>query len=150
MAAVQRYGRVPLGAGEVDQVDDDNDDDDDDDDDDPDPEPEPEPEPVTAEQVLAFAGYPTSDTALVQLVNSHLPIVTAQVWAYTRGRGFTTPTAPATPLAAVIVSACARSAANPTGVESTQLGELRYRPGTFDGWTLPELAILNHYRKRSA
>lgn len=121
------------------------------------PDPDPDPEPggsITPAQVLTFAGLPATP-ALVDLVAGHLPIVSAQVYAYTRGRGFTTDpdtlvTTPAQPLAAVIVSATARSAANPTGAESIQLDQLRHRPGIYAGWTLPELAILHTYRKRWA
>lgn len=96
--------------------------------------------------MLAFAGIESSPE-LIALVEAHFPIVQAQVYAYTRGRGFIGDK-PTPPLAAVIVSATARSASNPTGTESTQLGELRTRPGVYAGWTLPELAILNAYRKR--
>ena len=112
---------------------------------------EPDPDPpaagITPARVLEFAGLESSDE-LETLIAAHLPVVTAQVYAYTRGRGFLAGS-PNLPLSAIIISAVARSAANPFGVESMQMGELRTRPGIYAGWTLPELAILHTYRARA-
>jgi len=39
---------------------------------------------------------------------------------------------------------------NPTGIVQETSGPFTIRPGTFAGWTLPELAILHAYRRRAA
>ena len=117
--------------------------------DDPDPEP-PEPSPELVPAVLAFAGLPADSETVAELVEQHLPIVTAQVRSYTRGRGFTDAGHPDANLRAVIVSATARSVANPTGSGTLRLGNATHNPGVYAGWTLPELAILHGYRRRSA
>lgn len=116
---------------------------DDDDDDDGDPD-----ELVSA--VLAFAGLPANSETVAELVEQHLPIVTAQVRSYTRGRGFSEAGYADANLRAVIVSATARSVANPTGSGTLRLGNTSHTPGIYAGWTLPELAILHGYRRRSA
>ena len=77
-----------------------------------------------------------------------IPIVTALATAYTRGRGFDEDGEPNDELAAVVMTAAARLAAN-----GSQLGmrkkvddvEYEWRTG-FTGWTLAELAVLNRYR----
>lgn len=89
------------------------------------------------------------DTELVAMAGQHVAIVRAMVKAYTRDRGFTDDL-PGDDLAAVIVSACARLVANPEHNVMVALGTFTIRPGIFNGWTLPELAILNRYRKRAA
>lgn len=125
----------------------------------PDPDPDPgngdpdPPEPVgdiDPADVLRFAALSPTDSDALAVVTQHLPIVTAQVEGYTRGRGFTDEGNPDRPLAAVIVSATARSAVNPTGATRLSFGELRTEPGVYAGFTLPELAILNNYRRRWA
>lgn len=73
-------------------------------------------------------------------------IITALAKGYTRGRGFVGG-APAEDLAAVIATASARLAANPEQVGQTT-GPFHVDAG-FTGWTLPELAVLNRYRKRA-
>ncbi|TYL55745.1 hypothetical protein FXB39_00610 [Nocardioides sp. BGMRC 2183] len=106
----------------------------------------------TAADVSAFLGKP-GDAETEALATQHLPILTQQVKAYVRGNGFNDLEHPTEDLAAVIVSACARSIGNPEAKQSTQValddfnGATRY--GVFNGWTLPELAILHRYRKRA-
>lgn len=117
---------------------------------DPPDDPEPEPELDLAPAVLAFAGYPADSPAVDELVEQHLPVVMAQVRTYTRGRGFSDAGHPDVNLRAVIVSATARSMSNPTGAGSLRLGNMTTNPGIYAGWTLPELAILHGYRRRSA
>lgn len=98
--------------------------------------------------VARFLGK--SDEATTDLAAEHLPVVTAMVRAYTRGRGFTDPNAePGDDVAAVIVSATARAVANPEQTVSQDVGPFSIRHGMFNGWTLPELAILHRYRKRA-
>lgn len=119
--------------------------------DDPDPD-DPDPDPTDpaelVDAVLAFAGLPDAETTRAT-IRQHLSIVTMQVRGYTRGNGFAAGY-PAPDLEAVIVSATARSAVNPTGATRLSFGELRTEPGVYNGFTLPELAILHGYRRRWA
>lgn len=101
----------------------------------------------TAQDVADFLGR-GDDTALVALAGSHLPIVTSTVRRYTRGQGFIG-TTPDVDLVAVIVSATARSIVNPAHTEYQASGPFQIREGRFNGWTLPELAILHSYRARA-
>src|SRR5699024_7169639 len=113
-----------------------------------------------AAATLRHAGMPADESTpaeLAGLAEAHAAAVALQVRGYTRGRGFIVPDPeqpddeqPDRNLRAVIASAAARSMSNPTGAESVKLGEATYRPGQYAGWTLPELAILNSYRKRQA
>lgn len=102
---------------------------------------------VTPYDVAAFLGQPASPE-LSALTEAHLPIVTAMVRRYVRGKGFADGS-PDDDLAAVIVSSTARLVKNPTNDTLQVAGPFTVRPGTFDGWTLPELAILHSYRKRA-
>lgn len=104
---------------------------------------------IIGSDVAAFLGKP-DDAAVIELAEVHLPIVTAMVRAYVRGPGFDANGDPAAELAAVIVSSTARAMSNPTGIVQETSGPFTIRPGTFAGWTLPELAILHAYRRRSA
>lgn len=90
------------------------------------------------------------DTELIALAQEHLPIVTAFVEAYTRGRGFDDATGePANPLRAVIITATARLVPNPEQMKRYQTGDYSENPAILDGFTLPELAVLHRYRKRT-
>ncbi len=110
---------------------------------------------MTALDVFTFLGREPGEPALgagalsVEQVTAQLDTVTAMVKAYVRGNGFTD-AVPAADLAAVIVSATARAVTNPAHAEHLAAGPFTVRPGTFDGWTLPELAILHTYRRRAA
>ena len=97
------------------------------------------------------AGVPALGAGALSVaqVQSQLDAVTAMVKAYTRSKGFIAGV-PATDVAAVIVSATARAVTNPAHAEHLAAGPFTVRPGTFDGWTLPELAILHTYRRRAA
>ncbi|CAN5565205.1 hypothetical protein BH10ACT10_BH10ACT10_19170 [soil metagenome] len=105
-----------------------------------------------SEDVAAFLGR-TGDAATADLADTHLPIVTAMVWAYVRGRGFTNQD-PADDLALVIVASTARLTANPLMLtqQSSAIDDhsSTVRQAVFVGWTLPELAILHRYRRRAA
>lgn len=103
-------------------------------------------EPLAAD-VLAFLGQ--DEAAPTAQIEAHLPIVTAMVKAYTRGRGFDTSGDPDEALAAVIIASTARLVSNPTMTTFTALDDAQVRQGTFNGWTLPELAILHAYRRRA-
>ncbi len=104
--------------------------------------------PPTAAKVAAFLGR-GDDPAVVALAGEHLPIVTAFVEAYTRGKGFTEGQ-PDGPLAAVIMTAAARLVPNPEQAKRTQVADYSETPAILDGFTLPELAILHLYRRRTA
>ncbi|MDQ3709214.1 MAG: hypothetical protein M3387_07940, partial [Actinomycetota bacterium] len=76
----------------------------------------------------------------------------ALVGAYVRRQGFGT-NVDGSPdnlieedLAAVIISAAARSQANPEHLARREIGSFSEVPGRFDGWTLPELAVLHRHR----
>ncbi len=100
------------------------------------------------EDVAAFLGR-SGDSAVTALAQSHLPIVTEMVRAYTRGKGFDESGEPGEDLAAVIVSSCARLVTNPEHTREQTTGPFSIRQGIFNGWTLPELAILHRHRKRA-
>lgn len=103
----------------------------------------------TPADVAAFLGRP-GDTATGELATAHLPAVTAMVKAYTRDRGFDPITGePGDDIAAVIISSTARAVANPEHNVSVDMGTFSIRHGIFQGWTLPELAILHRYRRRA-
>jgi len=106
----------------------------------------------TAETVAAYLGK-ADEVAIVSLAQQHLPIVTAFVRAYVRGNGFTDGVGvnePNAGLAAVIVSACARLTANPEQASRYQTADYAENPAVLNGFTLPELAILHLYRRRTA
>lgn len=88
------------------------------------------------------------DAEIIALAEEHLPIVTAFVEAYTRGRGFTYGE-PANPLRSVIITAAARLVPNPEQMKRYQTGDYSENPAILDGFTLPELAVLHRYRKRT-
>lgn len=100
------------------------------------------------QQVAEYLGR-GDEPALVALAGQHLPMVRAAVFAYTRGKGFTTGE-PDDALEAVIISSCARSCTNPQQDKQHTVGPFSVTPGMFSGWTLPELSILHAYRKRAA
>lgn len=102
----------------------------------------------TVDDVAAFLGK--RDAGTFELASAHLPVVTAMVKAYTRGRGFTDTGEPADDLALVIVSSTARLVTNPEHTITQTVGQLSVRQAVFDGWTLPELAVLHNYRRRAA
>lgn len=101
----------------------------------------------TGQDVADYLGR-GDDTALVSLAGAHVGIITSLVLGYTRGRGFSDTGEPAEDLAAVITTATGRLVANPEqsryGVGSVQVYS------GFTGWSLPELFILNRYRKRAS
>ena len=103
-------------------------------------------EPVSAD-VAAFLGR-AGDAAVIDLAEAHLPTVRAMVRAYVRGNGFDP--SPADDVAFVIVSSTARLVSNPEHTVTSTAGPFSTRQAVFDGWTLPELAVLHQYRKRAA
>ena len=103
----------------------------------------------TAQDVAGFLGQ-SNDPTVVALAGEHLPFVTATVKGYTRGQGFGVASGePADDIALVIVASCARLVTNPALVRAETIGEYTVTHAAFLGWTLPEQAILNRYRKRA-
>ncbi len=100
---------------------------------------------VAGQDVADFLGQ-GSDTALVALAEEVVPVITAMVAAYTRGRGFDLGV-PSDDLAAVITTASARMVANPEQLP-TRVGSVEIRAG-FQGFSLAETFVLNRYRKRA-
>ena len=100
---------------------------------------------VDGQDVADFLGQGT-DTALVALAGEVVPVITAMVRAYTRGRGFDG-AIPNDDLAAVITTASARMVANPEQLP-TRVGSVEIRAG-FQGFSLAETFVLNRYRKRA-
>ena len=103
----------------------------------------------SAEAVAAFVGTDTPGEGWTAKANTTLGIVTQMVHSYTRGNGFEAYNEPNEALGAVIVSASARLMANPELTRSQTAGPFTINHGTFNGWTLPELAILHAYRRRT-
>ena len=102
----------------------------------------------TATDVNAYLGGAPEEA---DLVSAHLASVTALARSYTRGVGFSEDGAGCEPdLAAVIVSATARSVNNPTKTTRMELASYSEVPAPFNGWTLIELAALHTYRRRAA
>ncbi|MGI8721193.1 MAG: hypothetical protein ACR2JG_03090 [Geodermatophilaceae bacterium] len=88
------------------------------------------------------------DTASAVLA---LKVATDVVFTYTRGQGFNAVTgAPGDDLAAVALTVAGRIYTNPAATEMTSIDDYTVRYAAFNGWTLPELAVLNTYRRRTA
>ncbi len=102
-----------------------------------------------AQDVAGFMGK-ADDAHVLDLAGQHLPVVTAMVKAYVRSRGFTDTGEPAEDLALVIIASTARLVTNPEHTIEQTVGQFSVRQAIFNGWTLPELAILHQYRKRAA
>lgn len=97
---------------------------------------------------------PADVTALLDdstAVEQAVPVITTMVRAYTRGRGFDAYGEANDELAAVITTAAARLAANTAQLATdTTAGPFsRSIRGSFQGWTVAELAVLNRYRVRA-
>lgn len=101
-----------------------------------------------ARRVAAYLGR-ADETETVALAELHVETVTAYVYGYTRGRGFTDGR-PAPDLAHVVVAAAAVLTSNPEQVSYYSTGDYSERPAVLAGWTLPQLAILHRYRRRFA
>lgn len=103
---------------------------------------------VLPADVAAFLGR-GQDTTVLALAEAHLPLVTTFVRAYVRGNGFTL-TEPNDDLAAVITTATARLVVNPEQAQRVQVADYAETPAILNGFTLPELAVLHLYRRRTA
>lgn len=105
----------------------------------------------TATDVIGYLGWVDSPRTRAQ-VQEHVTTVAALARSHTRGKGFGVGESASCThdLAAVIVSAAARSAPNPSGAFRVEAGSVTATPARFDGFTLAELAVLNRYRVRVA
>lgn len=99
--------------------------------------------------VARFLGR-EDDPALVKLAGEHVPLVSVFVRGYTRRNGFSIDGEEVVDdLRAVIITATARLVANPSQVARESIDGYE-AVGSFAGWTLPELAVLHLYRRRTA
>ena len=103
---------------------------------------------VWATEVAEFLGRGNS-AKTIALAEAHLPVVTAFVRAYVRGKGFVNGE-PNEDLAAVIISATARLVPNPSLNKREQVADTSITFTSLEGFTLPEQAILHLYRRRAA
>ena len=101
-----------------------------------------------APKVAAYAGRP-DHAETIEIAQAQLPVIAEYVRGHTRGKGFEN-IAPASPLLAVIVSACARLVTNPEQVQYYAVGDYSERPAQLAGWTLTELDVLRRYRRTQA
>ena len=99
---------------------------------------------VTGQDVADFLGQ-GDELSVVALAGQSVTIITALARSYTRGGGFTA-NSPHEDVAAVITTATARLVANPEQLRVTVGG---VQTDGFQGWTLPELFVLNRYRRRT-
>lgn len=124
-----------------------------------DPEPtDPEPRPdyehwiervsTTAVRLIGRRPFKADGTPSQDLITARVqaPLVAAFVEGYTRGRGFTDGL-PTRPLEVVVQSALSRLVQNPEQVDYYSVGDYSEKGAKFAGFTLPELYILNRYRK---
>lgn len=98
----------------------------------------------TADDLAAYSGRTVSATQAAAVIG----VVKAMVSAHTRGVGFADGE-PNDELAAVILSASTRLLMNTPGVQQEAMGALQVRYGDAFGFTLPELTVLNRYRKQA-
>lgn len=102
---------------------------------------------LTGQDIADFLGR-GDDLELVALAGLHLPVVTTFVKAYTRGNGWGMDSWVRPDIEAVIKTATARLAINPQQARRVQIDDFSQTFATLDGFTLPELAVLNLYRRR--
>lgn len=108
-----------------------------------------------SERLLTILGYEQTSQRLA-MADEHLATVTVFVYGYTRGRGFELGGFPSDPtpvpmwdLKRVILSAAARSLANPQSLKQYAAGDYSETPSVLTSWTLPEIAVLHRYRRRT-
>lgn len=111
--------------------------------------------PPSALDVLAYMGWPQNDPPLAAQAETHRVAVWRQIVAYTRGRGMTaqgypTPITVPEDMASVLLSATARSLANPTQTRRVEAGSFSELPGSLASFSLLETLTLNKYRRRAA
>lgn len=100
---------------------------------------------TVAEDVLVLLGRDSSELTTAEQAVS---IVTGQIRAYTRDRGFSGDQ-PEPDLATVVLTSAARLVSNPESKRIDKVGPFESHYRVSEGWTLPELAVLNRYRRRA-
>lgn len=103
----------------------------------------------TGASLCAHLGWPADDPETLALCQRHVSHVTALAHSRCRGRGFSLRTEPAkvaADLSEVILSAAARSVADPTGARRIEVGAVVTSPTPFVGFTLAEQGVLKRYR----
>lgn len=103
----------------------------------------------TGQTVLNYLGWP-SDDALVVQATKHAQQAAVLAKSYVRGRGFGTGVDAGKceeDLAAVIISSAARSLSNPSSAREIEAGTFKEAPGSFYGWSLVELLVLQGHRR---
>lgn len=103
---------------------------------------------VTGQDVARLIGHP-DNTQLIDVANEAVEVVTQYVRAYTRDQGFDDGRINDTAIEAVVKSASVRMAVNPQYLKRQSAGSQSVTPSILDGFTLPELAVLNRYRRRA-
>ena len=104
---------------------------------------------VTGADVADFLGR-SGDERFEAKAHENVRLVADMVKGYTRGIGFTPRGLIQDDLRAVIIAVTARLMANPEHFDRVQIGEFTRAGGGFQGFTLPELAVLHNYRRRTA
>ena len=104
--------------------------------------------PPTGLEVAKVFGR-ENDPDFVALCGQHASLITRMVGGYCRGQGFDDGGWVREDLRQVIVLAAARLAVNPSQQEVESADGYMARGG-FHGFSLPELAILHSYRRRTA
>lgn len=100
-------------------------------------------------RVAAYIGK-AGNARMIATAEAQIPTVATFVHGYTRGNGFdSSGRVQDLPLEAVIVSAAARLVVNPEQLWQYSVGDYSERPAVLQGWTLPEIAVLHRYRRRS-
>lgn len=102
----------------------------------------------TGSDVLAYLGW-AADSGVLAQADQHTANVVLVAKSYVRGRGFEITGQVADDIAAVIVSAAARSLSNPAQDRRIEAGSFNSAPGSFASWSLAEAAVLHEYRQRA-
>lgn len=101
----------------------------------------------SASDVATYLDWTEAD---LRQIDAHLRLVTAMARSYTRGAGFLDDDECEEDIAAVLITATARSVSNPTNATRVEVGSYSELPARFDGWTLIEQHVLHSYRRRTA
>jgi hypothetical protein len=107
----------------------------------------------TATDVLSFLGW-SPDSETESQASAHVEHVARAARGYTRGRGFVKDESNAwtcsEDIAAIVLSATARSLSNPTQDKRVEAGVYNAVPGSFASFSVVESIVLRRYRKTAA
>ena len=104
---------------------------------------------VTGADVCDFLGR-AADKVFEAKAQQNVRLIADMVKGYTRGQGFDPRGLIQDDLRAVIIAVTARLMANPEHFDRVQIGEFTRAGGGFQGFTLPEQAVLHNHRRRTA